>query len=57
MFVYILAHIHLCFGCFCVSDFQQLLKLEPGNRQALTELQKLQTVRKQMHLLSQQKEE
>lgn len=28
----------------CVTDFHQLLKLEPGNKQALNELQKLQMV-------------
>lgn len=30
--------------CFCVSDFQEVLNLEPGNKQALNELQKLQAV-------------
>lgn len=29
----------------CVLDFQEVLKLEPGNKQALNELQKLQIVR------------
>lgn len=30
--------------CLCVSDFQEVLKLEPGNKQALNELQKFQIV-------------
>lgn len=28
----------------CLSDFEEVLKLEPGNKQALNELQKLQVV-------------
>lgn len=28
----------------CVADFQEVLKLEPGNKQALNELQKMQIV-------------
>lgn len=28
-----------------VTDFEEVLKLEPGNKQALNELQKLQAVR------------
>lgn len=28
-----------------VTDFEEVLKLEPGNKQALNELQKLQIVR------------
>lgn len=29
----------------CVTDFEEVLNLEPGNKQALNELQKLQIVR------------
>lgn len=34
-------HSHSCVP----TDFEQLLRLEPGNKQALNELQKLQSVR------------
>lgn len=40
----------------CVTDFQQLLKLEPGNKQALNELQKLQMVCVKIQSLAQNDE-
>lgn len=30
--------------CLCASDFQEVLKLEPGNKQALNELKKFHMV-------------
>lgn len=36
----------LCLVCFHLADFQELLKLEPGNKQALNELQKIKIVRR-----------
>ncbi len=41
--------------CVCVTDFQEVLKLEPGNKQALNELQKLQIVCFKIQLLIQVK--
>ena len=35
----------------CFTDFQEVLKLEPGNKQALNELQKLQIVSLMIQLL------